>query len=156
MYQACVVDADRESSGEMHQPHAARVDVSHVRCGYGGTGLAARSYVMVMPCFDVKATLSITGLRMTTFVVTDIAEASAPIELRIWLPGRDADHNEITKPFDGAIAAGVSIRLRGYAPLTPVPPAIDLHRREYRATLVADEGLRVELIGRLDSPWPTA
>src|SRR5688572_24072443 len=85
---------------DMNEPRIAVVDVRHVRCGYGGTGLAPPSYCTVKPYFDVTATGAITGLRMTAFVVTDIAQASGPIELRIWLPGRDADHNELTKPFD--------------------------------------------------------
>jgi hypothetical protein len=130
--------------------------VTHVRCGYGGTGLSPVGYCAVMPYFDVAATIRITGLRMTEFTVEDIARANASIELRIWLPGRDRDHNEITKPFDGAIDAGVTLRLRATTVLTPVPPTVDIFRRRYRATLIADDAVTLELSGALDAPWPTA
>jgi hypothetical protein len=130
--------------------------VAHVRCGYGGLGPAPPSYCAVMPDFDATAVGAVTGLRMTEFVVEDIARAAGPIELRIWLPGRDRDHNEITRPFAGAIAAGQTLRLRGNTPLTPIPPDIDMWQRRYRATLVAEGGLTLELSGVLDSPWATA
>lgn len=132
------------------------LSVVHAHCGYGGHGLAPIGYCAVMPYFDATATTAIAGLRMTDFVVDDVARAAGPIELRIWLPGRDRDHNEITQPFDGRIAAGTTVRLRGRTELTPIPRGVELWNRRYRATLVADGGVVVELTGVLDAPWPTA
>jgi len=128
--------------------------IAHVRCGYGGSGPAPAWYCAVMPDFDVTAIRAIRAFRMTEFVVEGVAHANAPIELRIWLPGLDCDHNEITKPFSGSIDAGATLRLRGKTVLTPLPPPFNVWNHPYRAALIADDE-QVELTGVLDSPWPT-
>lgn len=138
-------------------PYRAPIaEVVHVRCGYGGSGVSPPGHYGVMPDFSLTASRAIRGLRMIAFVVEGVASARPPIELRIWLPGRDRDHNEITKPFDGTVAEGATLRLRAFAQLTPVGPSIKLDRLPYRAALVTDDGTEIELTGVLDAPWATA
>lgn len=130
-------------------------EVRHVRCGYGGSGPAPPGYYSVMPYFDVTAARRLTGLRMTALHVEDVARDRGPIELRIWMPGLDRDHNELTRPFDGIVEAGETLRLRAAMMLTPVPPSLELWRLRYSADLVCDQGDGLVVSGPLDAPWPT-
>ncbi len=140
----------------------APVRLTHVRCGYGGTGVSPEGYCAVMPDFDATAMQAVSAVRLAELALLDptgaeLARAEAPIELRIWRPGRDADHNEITVPFPGALEAGVTLRLRARAALTLLPRASTLSSCRYRVTLLfgSSDGA-IELQGPLDAPWATA
>lgn len=141
----------------------AVVRLAHVRGAYGGTGVSAPGYCAIRPYFEVTAARAISGLRVADLEVfegaTLIARASAPIALRISLPGRDRDHNPITAPFDGSIAAGTTLRLVATTELTELPADFWRKSHGYRATIVVtssggDETLLLE--GALDDPWATA
>jgi hypothetical protein len=140
--------------------------LEHVRCAWGGTGLAPPDYCAVLLYFDISVVRPIRGLRMIEFEVIDgqpgemIARAASPFDLRVSLPGIDRDHNEMTRAFDGSIDANATVRLRSGGELTPVPEYADLSRYRYRATLeaVTSEGVfPLILEGSFEAgPWPTA
>ena len=139
-------------------PHAR---LTHVRCAYGGTGVSPAGYCAVMPYFDVTAGSAVTGLRVTVLEILDtptgaiLARAVAPIELRVSLPGRDADHNEITAPFDGVVDAGGSLRLRAVVEFFDLAPYAS-NARGYRATLVTDASDVSVVEGPMDAPCGAA
>lgn len=135
----------------------------HVRCGYGGTGVSPPGYCAVMPYFDVVAPNALGELRVTDLDILDastrtvLARANVPIELRIWLPGRDEDHNEITAPFDGSVVIGRTLRLRALTRFDALETYASAPRL-YRLRVVAragDSELALELEGPLDSAWAT-
>lgn len=137
--------------------------LTHVRCSFGGSGVSRPGFVAIVLTVDLASAAEI---RFVTVVGIDILDASGapvaravpPVELQISLPGLGPDHNPITAPLSGSLAAGSTTRLCAAATLTPVPDAYGATLR-YRATLLleggaADAALVVD--GPLDAPWATA
>jgi hypothetical protein len=114
-----------------------------------------------MPNFDVIVDSAISGLRVNALEIFEtasgvsVARAAGPVELRVWLPGRDENHNDITVAFAGVLDAGQRVRLRALAQFTELP-AYTTNERSYRATLGNDAGDACVVEGPLDSPWATA
>lgn len=136
----------------------------HVRCNYGGTGVSSVGYCAVLLDFEIIATAFVNDLRVTAVELFDGERAFArivtPIELRVWHPGRDRDHNEITTPFAGTIDAGVRVRLRVGGELGPQPVGTAaMGRARYRATveLMTTNREQLALDGPVDGGgWATA
>ena len=114
--------------------------------------------------FDATAVHAVSGLQVTDLELVEgtarVARANGPIDLRISLPGRDRDQNFVYAAFDGAIAAGATLRLCASIELTTLPQSCTPSSCRYRATMMAvsSDGGEEKLVleGSLDDPWPTA
>lgn len=139
---------------------AARL--THVTCAYGGSGPAPIDYVTIVLMLDLAAVREIKRLEVSAIDVVDssgavVAHARPPISLRVAPPGRsNLDYSDFgTLPLSKPISAGVTVRLRAAADLTPFQNAYAATLR-YRASLKTDDGSLLSLEGPLDAPWPTA
>ena len=142
--------------------HPARAE--HVRCTYGGTGVSRAGFCAVLLDLEVVAISLVRDLRVSAVELLDsghrFANVVTPMELRVWHPGRDRDHNEITTAFGGTIDAGTRVRLRTGGNLGPEPVPMDaMARARYRATIELLTPEREQLI--VEGPvgagcWATA
>lgn len=131
-----------------------------VRGAHGGTGVSRPGQLHLLLDLDLTATGDLRGLHAAGVELLDasggtLARATPPIGLRRSLPGRDRDHNEITAPFDGAILAGTTVRLRASAEVAGTPAGVNQLR--YRMTLRTDAVTAPLVVeGLLDAPWASA
>lgn len=163
---ACTPSTPRASHRPAPPPPAAptcvqAVVVTHRAFGYGGVGPSVPGDP---PLFfglrvEASATCALRGLRLARVELLDaqgavLASATGPLTLRVETrPRGPGDYgDEGTAAFDGALAAGSTVRLLAHERLAPggTPTAV-----RYRATFVYEGGeARVE--GPAEGPWPTA
>jgi hypothetical protein len=144
-------------------PSTPAAHLTHVICAYGGSGPAPPSHVAIVLLFDLAAVSDVNAPRLVNIEILDgsgapVARASSPIGLRVAPPNRtNLDYSEFgTTPLGGPIPAGIRVRLRAAADLTPLQGAYSAALR-YRASLTTEEGTApLVLEGPLDNPWPTA
>jgi len=78
----------------------------HCNGMFGGSGVSSVIRGVLMD-FDLVAEDPIRGLRPSVIELLDpdgtvLARIVPPIEVWVVLPERDADHNDVTRPFDGS------------------------------------------------------
>ena len=148
-------------------PAALRARLSHVRFGWGSTGVVAPDAPppeWAIGFADLEAHDAIDGLRLARVELYDangtrVATGTAELELRVAPAGRsDNDFSSYgTTPLPARLAPGTRMRLWLHSRLDDAfaAPPVPTPTR-YVAVLVTSTGVELRVEGPLDPPWATA